>query len=172
MYNVDSQDRVIEMNEVPYPSVGAPLPCVVSDEYKLFLAYIAQNTPPDWDGTSVRVVTPTTSGETITLIEFERYCSYMFGMPNDEAFNGHPLASRGLHLYSAFQIEHSSWIRQLESMNSIHPYHSRERYNRLKHYIFAFHDSMFECTAENFALSTYEGSLRDVFLEIQKRLNW
>lgn len=172
MYSIDNQDSVTELKDVPPPSVGAPLPFVVSDEYKLLLAYIVQNAPPDWDGTSVRVVTPTTPSEPIVLIEFNRYCSYMFGMPNDEAFNGHPLASRGLHPYSVFRIEHSSWIRQLERLNSIHPYHNPERYSRLKHYIFAFHDSTFECAAEGFTVSNYEGSLRDLMPEIQKRLNW
>ena len=48
----------------------------------------------------------------------------MFGPPNDEAFDGHPLARRGLRPYGAFEVTHSSWIRQLEQMNSVHPHHS------------------------------------------------
>ena len=57
----------------------------------------------------------------------------MFGPPNDEAFSGHPLASRGLHPYGAFKIENSSWIRHLEKMNSVHPNHHPERYFKLQH---------------------------------------
>jgi hypothetical protein len=172
MYSIDEEDKVIELEDVPPSSIGAPLPFVVSDEHNLFLAYLVEDTLSDWDGSSTRIVTPATGNEQISLIEFRRSHSFMFGSPNDEAFAGHPLASRGLHPYGAFQIKNSSWIRQLESMNSIHPYHKPERYMRLNHYIFAFHDSTFECVAEGYVASNFEGSLQDVLPEIQKRLHW
>jgi hypothetical protein len=122
MYSIDERDKVVELAQVPHSSVGAPLPIVLSDEYKVLLVYIVQETPADWDGSSVRIVDPSTPGETLALVEFTGYSTYMFGAPNDEAFHGHPLAARGLTPYGAFQIENSSWIRQLEKMNSIHPY--------------------------------------------------
>ena len=137
---------------------------------KILLAYIVQDTPSDWDGTSVRVVDQSTSGEPLALIEFTFNWSFMFGSPNDEAFHGHPLASRGLHAYGAFQIENSSWIRQLERMNSVHPYHKPERFERLKHLVFAFHDSTFECVAEGFTVSEHEGSLESLLSAMQSRL--
>ena len=170
MYPVDKQDRVFEIENVPQSSVGAPLPLILSNEHKILLAYLMQDTPPDWDGLSVRVVTPDTSDELLALVEFTNYCSFMFGSPNDEAFSGHPLASRGLRPYGAFQIEHSSWIRQLEQMNSVHPYHNPRRFERLKHYVFAFHDSTFECVAEGFTVSEQEGSLENLVPTMQRRL--
>lgn len=172
MYSVDERDRVIELDGVPQSSVGAPLPIVLSDEHKLLLAYIIQDTPKDWDGRSVRVVDPSMVGEPLALIEFARYRSFMFGAPNDEAFAGHPLQSRGLHPYGVFEIEHSSWIRQLEKMNSVHPYHNSARFEKLKHFVFAFHDSTFECVAEGFAVSEHEGSLELLLPEMQSRLRY
>lgn len=172
MYPVDGQDRVVELEGVPQSSVGAPLPIVLSDEHKILLAYTVQDTPSDWDGTSVRIVDPSTSGEPLALVEFTLYWSFMFGSPNDEAFHGHPLASRGLHPYGAFRIEDSSWIRQLERMNSVHPYHDPKRFERLKHFVFAFHDSTFECVAESFTITEHEGSLESILPIMQSRLQW
>jgi hypothetical protein len=172
MYSVDGRDRVIELDGVPQSSVGAPLPIVLSDEHRILLAYIVQDTPADWDGSYVRVIDPSTSGEPLALVEFTSYWSFMFGAPNDEAFHGHPLANRGLHPYGAFQIEDSSWIRQLEHLNSVHPYHKHERFDSLRHYIFAFHDSTFECVAEGFRVSEHEGSLESILPIMQSRLQW
>jgi hypothetical protein len=83
----------------------------VSDEHRLVLAYLIQKTPVGWDGTSVRIVGPSSDDEPVALVKFEQCYAYMFGPPNDEAFHGHPLAKRGLHAYGAFEVEHSSWIR-------------------------------------------------------------
>lgn len=170
MYSVDERDKVIELENVPQSSVGAPLPTVLSDEHKILLAYIVQDTPSAWDGSYVRVVDPNTSGEPLALVEFNSYWSFMFGAPNDEAFEGHPLASRGLHPYGAFQIENSSWIRQLETMNSVHPCHRAERFEGLKHFVFAFHDSTFECVAEGLTVTEHEGSLKTLLPIMQSRL--
>ena len=49
-WSVDKRDRVIELKDVPQSSVGAPLPVVLSDEFKILLAYIAEESSPGWDG--------------------------------------------------------------------------------------------------------------------------
>lgn len=170
MYQVDERDKVIELENVPQSSIGAPLPIVLSDEHEILLGYLVEDETSDWDSSDVRVVGPDTSGESLALVEFNSYSTFMFGAPNDEAFSGHPLAKRGLHPYTAFQIEDSSWVRQLEQMNSVHPYHKPERFERLKHFIFAFHDSTFECVAEGFVVSKHEGSLQSLLLVMRDRL--
>jgi hypothetical protein len=83
----------------------------------------------------------------------------MFGPPNDEAFAGHPLSVRGLTPYGVFEVKNSSWVRRLERMNSVHPRHKPERFARLKHFIFTFHDTTFECIAEGFECTRHEGSV-------------
>jgi hypothetical protein len=160
MYSIDEKDKVVELKDAPQSSVGAPLPLVLCDERRLLLAYLIQDTPSDWDGSTVRIINHASPNEPVALVEFSRYYAYSFGPPNDEAFSGHPLADRGLEPYGVFQIEGSSWIRQLERMNSVHPYHKPERYERLRHYIFAFHDSTFECVAEGYIITEHGGHLR------------
>src|SRR5919109_3755298 len=113
MYDVDARDRVVELDDVPQSSVGAPLPVVVADEDALQLAYYAEVSDPDWDGTYVREV-DLSSEEPVIFVQFEHAYAWFHGPPNDEAFSGHPLASRGLHPYAAFRIEESSWVRRLE----------------------------------------------------------
>jgi hypothetical protein len=85
----------------------------------------------------------------------------MFGPPNDEAFSGHPLASRGLSPWIVQEVVCSSWIRGLERMNSVHPYHRREAFSAFRHFVFAFHDSTFECVAEDFSVSLMRGWVHD-----------
>lgn len=169
MYQVDEKDKVIELENIPQSSVGAPMPIIMCDDHKLFLAYLLQNAPENWDFKSIRVVTADTE-DYIALVEFEKYKSLMFGSPNDEAFHGHPLASRGLKPYTVFEIENSSWLRALERMNSAHPYHKPKEYEQLKHFVFAFHDSTFECVAENFNISISRGSIRNVLEEMKRKL--
>src|ERR1041385_1085660 len=137
MYSVDERDKVIALEQVPQSSVGSPSPVVLSDEFKLLLLYIVEEPPIDWG--SIQITDSPTAHESVALVEFTRYSTYMFGAPNDEVFHTHPLAARGLHPYGAFQIENSSWIRQLEKMNSVHDRHNPERFKRLRHYVFSFH---------------------------------
>lgn len=170
MYEIDEKDRVIELKNVPQSSVGAPLPVVLSDEYKILLAYLLQDTPENWDGTTVKVIDFETEDEPIAIVQFNCYQSFMFGAPNDEAFHGHPLESRGLRPYGVFEIENSSWLRKLERMNSVHEYHKPEHFEKYKHFVFAFHDSTFECVAESFEISIHEGSLESILPEMQKKL--
>jgi hypothetical protein len=162
MYNVDDKDRVIKLDDVPQSSVGAPLPVVLSDEGKTLLAYLRSDVPDDWDGSSIRIV-GYESEWPIVIVEFKAVYALMSGPPNDEAFSGHPLYERGLHPYAAFEIINSSWIRGLEKMNSVHEYHRPERFEKMRHFVFAFHDSTLECVADGFEVSETKGSMRTIF---------
>lgn len=148
MYAVDDRDEVVELPDVPRPSAGAPLPAVVATERQLFLRYLLGVTDRVQKDTSARVANESSEGERVALVEFEHPLAHLFGPPNDEGFAGHPLAGRGLHPYSAFEVRHSSWIRELERMGTVHPQHRPSDYKRFRHFIFAFHDSTFECVAE------------------------
>src|SRR5438132_11281953 len=69
---------------------------------------------------------------------------------SDETLSGHPLAGRGLRTYAIHEVLSSSWVRQLETMNSVHLRHNTKMYDDLKHYVFAFHDSTFEWITRGF----------------------
>ncbi len=48
-------------------------------------------------------------------------------------------------------------------MNSVHPRHTPEWFfERKRHFIFAFHDSTFECVAESFEVEVRRGSRNTV----------
>jgi hypothetical protein len=162
MYSVDHKDTVVELDNVPQSSIGAPCPMILVGEDHLHVAYYLENTPPGWDGTTVKVLSEHTGGEPVALVSFTHPYAHMFGPPNDEAFEGHPLKSRGLRPYAVFEVVHSSWIRQLERMNSVHEHHQPERFAEYHHFVFAFHDTTFECVAENFSVSVHTGNVAQV----------
>ncbi len=134
MYAVDGHDTVVLLAELPQPDIGAPVPALVADEGRVELAFVARPAQPS-------------DSESIAVANFVRPYAHMFGPPNDEAFEGHPLADRGLQPYGCFRIENSSWIRRLERMNAVHEHHRADTFADLAHFVFSFHDSTFECVA-------------------------
>jgi hypothetical protein len=147
VYEVDGHDKVVLLEELPQPDPGAPMPALVAAEHRLELGYIAR--PPEPFGE-----------ERIAVATFVRPYAHMFGPPNDEAFEGHPLAARGLEPYGCYRIESSSWIRRLERMNAVHPYHRAEEFARRTHYVFAFHDTTFECVADDVQVTLHPADRR------------
>ena len=162
MYEVDSKDVVVELDDAPKSSVGAPIPVVLAGEHDVLLAYYL-DISAGWDGETIRSVSPDSEGEPVAIVKFAACTAHMFGPPNDEAFTGHPLAERGLRPYAAFEVKNSSWIRKLERMNSVHPYHDKRRFlDKKRHFIFAFHDTTFECVAHGFTAELRTGSVRSM----------
>jgi len=159
---MDDRDRIVELEGFPQSSVGAPCPMIVCDEFVTVVAFYLEEGGPNWDGKTVRVVGPGSTGEMIAIVRFDLCYSSLFGPPNDEAFSGHPLASRGLGPYSAVMVENSSWVRALERMNAVHPYHRPDAFAKWKHFILSFHDSVFECVANGFTIETCKGSINSV----------
>jgi hypothetical protein len=99
--------------------------------------------------------------ERVGLVRFERLSSSLFGAPNDETFEGHPLHGSGFQPYRAMRVVNSPWIAQLERMNSVHRYHNPAAYAAKEHFIFPFHDTTFECVAQSFSASTVDRRLAD-----------
>ena len=131
MYAVDSLDKVLNFEGVPDHSPGAPVPQILANDNSLVLAY---------------AVAP--GGEEYAVVKFISSRAHYFGSPNDEALSGHPLAERGLGPYGVFEVRHSSWIRALERMNRVHPSHNASHFGALRHFVFTFHDTTFECVAD------------------------
>ena len=171
MYPVDGQDAVLSLAEVPCPNIGAPLPVVVASDNQVLLAYIEfQPLPKDWDGTSCEIVTHHSKEKQIVLVEFLRPRAHFFGPPSDEILSGHPLADRGLKPYSVFEVTNSSWLRAIIRMDSVHPRHDPKSFTGLRHFVFVFHDSTFECIARSCQVTRYLGSLRSALQTLIERL--
>ena len=159
MYSIDARDTVKPFLAAPPYSAGAPCPLVLSDDTGVLVAYHGD---PPYAGspiTTPHVVDPETSAFPVVIAVFTSPCAHMFGPPNDEALSGHPLASRGLHAYGAFEVLSSSWVRALERMNAVHPNHRPEAFARYRHFIFTFHDSTLECVAAGVAFHAHPGPL-------------
>jgi len=155
---------------MPQPSVGAPCPVVLSDESTLLLAYIVHRVDPDWSGIP-RSVGLDTRGEVIALVQFDLPAAFMWGHPNVDVLHAHPLSARGLQSYLPAEVLHSSWVRQIDRMNSVHPQHTPGSFDFLRHLIFPFHDSTFEAVVKGFEVSTWEGSIRSVLPEMMRLLS-
>lgn len=171
MYTIDDRDQVVQINELPQSSAGAPCPVVLYDEHSLVVAYYVQETPQEWDGITVRIIGPESEGEPVAVVRFNRCIAVGSGWPNDEVFSAHPLASRGLRPYSASIIEHSSWLRELERRNSIHVAHKREHFCTFKHFVLAFHDSTLECLAESYDIVERRASIHSLIAEMASMLH-
>jgi hypothetical protein len=160
MYTVDKKDKVLPLSNVPQSSVGAPCPVVLSNEHTTVVAYYTQEDEINFESDI----------EPIAIITF-RFCySTMFGPPNDEAFDGHPLSSRGLEPYSSFIIKDSSWLRTLIKMNEVHPYHNLKMFEGFKHFILAFHDSTFECIAKDFEVEIVADTFSNIMVLMKEKL--
>ena len=162
MYIIDHRDHVLPLEDIPQSSVGAPLPWIVADEFTVVVAYYLQDTPPGWDGTTIRIVGPDTPGIPIGVVRFSHAYAHLAGPPNDEAFSGHPLASRGLRPYGAFLVASSSWIRALEQMNAVHPEHRASHFDSYQHFVLTFHDSSVECVAKQYDVRVLPGPMSAV----------
>ncbi len=108
MYRVDEKDRVREITGIPQSSVGAPIPAVIAGEHSIAIVFYAQTYDPGWDGSTVRIVNTDSSNEPSVIVRFDSCYAHLFGLPNDEAFSGHPLCEHGLRPYANFEIENSS----------------------------------------------------------------
>lgn len=106
------------------------------------------------------------------LVEFPGCLCTRFGYPNDEAFPGHPLFAKVQALYppwtGIYQVLNSSWIRQVEQQNrKIFPNSSLWS---VRHFIFGFHDSTFECIADDLVSQVIDEPFSAVLARISKRV--
>lgn len=141
---------VIELTDVPAIATGAPMPVLLHTELRCQLAYICRSD-------EVCVVTFRTA-----------YASYL-GSPNDETLHGHRLYAAGLRHYAAFEVRNSDWIASLEKMNRVHSSHEPEAYADLRHFIWSFHDSTFECVAKGYTCAVIDDPLAVVVERMASR---
>ena len=96
-------EQYADLSDFPVQwDAGAPLPHVVANDHKIFLIFYVSENDTNWDGTYVTVKNPADGlVESLALVEFVRCTSFRMGTPNDEVFEGHPLAGKGLKGYTA-----------------------------------------------------------------------
>ncbi len=159
--------------EIPFPvswDTGAPLPHLLQSDSRTFLVFFLARIDPNWDGTYVHVRHPGGPEiEMLGVVEFKRCICTKMGTPNDEVLHGHPLHGKGLVGYQAQTVENSTWLKELEAINAAHTYYKPDRWRTLKHYILPFHDTTFECVAEDFKVEVRETTLTKLLLDLCQR---
>jgi hypothetical protein len=149
--------------------VGAPMPHLLVNDYRALLCFLLNEPDPNWDGSYVNVVSVSETNS-LALVEFKGCLAAKLGVPNDEVFHGHPLEGKGMEPYRAQLVMNSCWIRELETINSVHQSYNPKHWNDLNHYVFWFHDSTFECVAKSFAVDTYRESMTALLIRMVERL--
>jgi len=159
------------LDSPPLWDVGAPLPHLLQSDYKAFLVYYAREPDPNWDGSYVNVRQPSDATESkLVVVEFQQCIWARLGSPNDEVLSGHPLYGKGLEGYRPMRVENSTWIEDLRKISSVHRQYSPDRWSTCTHYIFGFHDSMFECVAQSLVAEVRESSMSEMLSDVCKRL--
>jgi hypothetical protein len=104
-------------------------------------------------------------------LRFVSVVGYKLTAVSDETMDGHPLTGRGLASYRAFVVNNSAWVKELESIDTVHPNHSPARWRTSRHYLLGFKDRMFEAIAENVeflgTFSTVEQALTSAAAQVR-----
>jgi hypothetical protein len=155
MYEIGVLDKVEVAADLPQPETAAPMPMVIAGDVGtvilIFYARPSQSAPAE-------------SQELNAVVRFDGSIAHSLGEPNDEALSGHPLFARGLSAYGAFRVRQSSWVATLERMNRVHSQHKPTAYQGLTHFVYTFHDSVFECVARS-ALASLSSRSRAVVIQ-------
>lgn len=150
---------------------GAPLPHLFTNNYRVFLTFYLAIHDPTWDGSYVVVKHPgDESAASLALVEFLGCQVARLGTPNEDVFRGHYLHGRGQESYTAQLVRNSPWIAELRSIHSVHERFRASDWGDLKHYVFWFHDSTFECIARDYRLELHETSMLNLAHEVLRRL--
>jgi hypothetical protein len=72
--------------------------------------------------------------------------------------------------YTAQIVVNSPWLRELERINSVHRGYRPELWRTLKHYVFWFHDTTFECVAESYTVEVFRETFSAMLARICPRI--
>jgi hypothetical protein len=151
--------------------IGAPLPYLLQNDYKTFLLFLLADTQPWYDGSFVTIVSPGDANPSnMAIVEFKGCVCSKMGTPNDEVYEGHPLHGKGFVGYRPLRVVNSEWVKELETVNSVHRQYRPERWRTLGHYVFGFHDCTFECVAQSFAVEKMATTIPAALAAICRRL--
>lgn len=101
------------------------------------------------------------------VVEFQRCLLTRFGHPNDEARWGLPKYASCA--YGIYEVKNSSWIKEVVVANRHSFPATSDDYVR-RHFLFTFHDSTFECLADDLSIRVVERPYREVFAGLASRV--
>ncbi len=102
----------------------------------------------------------------LAIVNFKVCSITKFGYPNDEAWSAIP-RTRGLS-YDFYEVLESSWSKELDELNR-HGFPKHQRTNQ-RHFLALFHDSSFECLAQDLSVEVTYEPLADVLSTLSSAL--
>ncbi|HEX5244466.1 MAG TPA: hypothetical protein VFW23_14485 [Tepidisphaeraceae bacterium] len=100
------------------------------------------------------------------VVNFTRCLISRFGYPNDEPRSGIPLYKSVD--YGIYEVLNSTWIREVVRMNR-YSFPKTEDDCVKRHFLFGFHDSTFECLADDLDLQVVNEPYDVIFERIRRR---
>lgn len=147
--------KLAEINTILHVQTGAPVPVVMSDEYKLNLFYYYNKIFSE-SISEMPIERNSSVDKGIAVLIFKNHIIYKFGYPNAEILQSHPYYNLGLESYNLYEVVESDWVKEIETMNKLHPFHNPIRFKMYRHFIITFEDSTFECIAQGLELSFFQ----------------
>lgn len=136
-------ERIVELDIGCTPEAAVSGAVLFQTETSTFLTFNAMR-----EANNGKVVRAGTA-----VVEFKHCTITQFGYPNDEAWAGIP-RTQGL-VYGFYEVLNSEWKTKLTSLNRFAFPNTVESEDR--HFLVLFHDSSFECIADDFTVeTTYE----------------
>jgi hypothetical protein len=158
-----SVEQIVELDLGVVPEAAVSGALLVEDERSTFLAFNAMSEtdePSPYGGFMFK-------NAGIALVQFSGCSITKFGYPNDEAYWGIPkYRDCG---YGIYEVKNSNWVKELTDLNR-YSFPNTPDNNSSRHFLFMFHDSTFECIAEDLILEVFTEPRSEVFERIRKRL--
>jgi hypothetical protein len=167
------EERVVELKVGCHPEAAISGAMLLQDESAAFLLFNAMSDELNADGCYEDLGT--------AVMEFKGCCRTLFGGPNDEALPEHPLWHKGLadRGYDICEVLNSSWAKEVmgrarRSAERIWGSRFEKAYQNVdwstRHFIVTFHDSTFECLADDFVLTVHKAPFAELLGRISQRL--
>lgn len=167
------EEHVVELKIGCHPEAAVSGAMLLQSESAVFLLFNAMSDETNAEGRYEDVGT--------AAIEFKHCRRTLFGGPNDEAIPEHRLFDKGLADcgYGICEVLNSAWAKEVmgqarKSAKRIWGDRFEKAYEKhnwsIRHFIVTFHDSTFECLADDFAVSVHQGPFTDLLSHISQRI--
>lgn len=145
----------IDIGVVPESAISGPV--LLQSDQSAFLIFNAMKRDLDVDGY-------VDAG--LAICEFLGCRITKFGYPNDEAWSAIP-RTRGLS-YNVCEVADSEWDKEIAGLNRHRFPDSAMR--RKRHFLILFHDSSFECLAEDIRCQTSDEPIEVILGRLAARI--
>lgn len=145
----------IDIGVVPEAAVSGPV--LLQSDQSTFLIFNAMKRHPS---------TESYTDAGLAICEFPGCRITKFGYPNDEAWSAIP-RTRGLS-YDVCEVANSEWDKETAALN-------RHRFpdftmRTKRHFLILFHDSSFECIAEDIRCQTSDEPIEVILARLTERI--